>query len=216
MYFLETKQVQFEHYLSSLNGRKRQRDAALAELRVAFYLHRNTFRVSDWRPIRMNGREGEYLVRGPVGTDVFVEVKGPTWQFELSDEELRQGRQHKPKDLSFEVRDVEHIKTIQFEVEKAYGKFAPGVQNLLVISDNLFVSLKFGLDHFVMTALYDLCRDGCFVTDKYRNLGGVGIFWTEYEGDEIWYEMRLFLNPHANVPLPDDLALGFRGFLPCQ
>ena len=62
-------------------------------------------------------------------------------------------------------------------------------------------------------ALYDTGTSGCFTNQAYENLGGVGIFWVENDGRQIWYEMKLFLNPHAlrSIMLPDDVRLGFHG-----
>ncbi|HLW78363.1 MAG TPA: hypothetical protein VKU44_02090 [Terriglobia bacterium] len=83
----------------------------------------------------------------------------------------------------------------------------------MIIADDLFVGLQHGTDVAAEMALYEKRSQGCFTDERYANLGGVGIFWIENDGQRICYEMRLFLNPHAlpSTLLPDDMRLGFRG-----
>jgi DNA-directed RNA polymerase subunit RPC12/RpoP len=242
-------QGQFPRYLGALRGRKNQFESALLELRVAFFLHRNSFKIVGWEPVGNGGNKGEYLVQGPSGTATFVEVKSPGWESELFEEELifeyecrdcgakfekilnsaggkvtckscqsprvakrKAGRLSEPKHLNFEARAVAPWTAIQFAVGKAYKKFASDTPNLLIIADDLFVSLQHGTDLIAGMALYEGTH-ACFVDKKYENTGGVGIFWIENDGRQIWYEMRLFLNPNAQAVtmLPDDMRLGFHG-----
>jgi len=207
---------QFESYLGLLAGTASQRDSALAELRVAFYFRRNGFKIAAWRPIGEGGREGEFSLRGPSNTDVFTEVKGPGWEFELSKEEIEKGRQREPKDIYCEARHVAPSRAIRFAIDKAYGKFTPSAPSLLCIVDDLFISLANGTQQFANEALYD-DRGGYFTTDKYRNLGAVGIFWVVTSDSQVCYEMKLFLNPYATTcGLPDDISKGFHGYLPLR
>lgn len=204
---------EFGKYLGLLAGTASQRDAALAELRVAFYFHRNGLQISGWRPVGANNREGEYLLRGPSGVDVFAEVKGPGWESELSDEEKVRGRQREKKYLYCEPRSLRPHEAIGRSIQKAYGKFAPKTSNLLVIVDDLFAGLGEAPEAYAQRALYD--AGGYFTTPDYQNLGGVGIFWVVFNDSEVWYEMRLFLNPHAGpCSLPEDIAKGFHGYVP--
>lgn len=208
---------QFGPYLGLLAGTASQRDAALAELRVAFFFRRNGFRISGWRPVGANNRDGEYLLRGPAGVDVFTEVKGPGWESELSKEEINRGRQRQKKHLYCEPRATQPYRAIRLSVDKAYGKFPPDTPNLLVIVDDLFISLAEGTNEFANAALYDVGGGGYFTTADYQNIGGVGVFWVAFNDDEIWYELRLFLNPQATAcALPEDIAKGFHGYLPPQ
>lgn len=80
---------QFDMYLPRLRGRWKEFASALAELRVAFYLDRNQFRVTGWEPIGAQGTKGEFLVTGPSRISTFLEVKSPGWEGELSDEEKK-------------------------------------------------------------------------------------------------------------------------------
>src|SRR2546426_4035945 len=41
----------FDRYSGDLTASRNQRDSALAELRVAFYLDRNQFRIVEWKPV---------------------------------------------------------------------------------------------------------------------------------------------------------------------
>jgi hypothetical protein len=148
---------------------------------------------------------------------VFVEVKSPGWEGELSDTERAAGRTRRPKYLHAEARAIAPWERIQFAVKKAYKKFSSDRPNLLVIADDLFVSLQHGTELHVGQALYGTLDGGCFTNSTYENIGGVGIFWVEQNDREIWYEMRLFINPYAlrSTSLPTDMQLAFRGQSSC-
>ena len=72
-----------------------------------------------------------------------------------------------------------------------------------------FVSMEHGTEIFANMALYDTRNSGCFTGHEYENLGGVAIFWMGNTMSESWYEMRLFLNPFATEPLPEDVRQTF-------
>jgi hypothetical protein len=204
------EQGQLSRCWSNLTARIPQRDSALDELRVAYHLHQHQFRVVDWEPAGLNGNRGEYLVCGPSSVEIFVEVKGPRWEGELDDEEIKAGRTKQPKELYLEGRAVAPWQRIRFEVEKAYKKFIPSVPNLLVIVGNRgFVSMEHGAEKFAERALYDAHNAGCFTGPVYENLSAVAIFWMGNNVSECWYEMRLFLNPFAIGPMPDDFCTTF-------
>jgi len=204
---------QFGIYLPRLRGRWKEFASALAELRVAFYLDRNQFRITEWGPVGGRGvrGEGEFLARGPSGISTFVEVKSPGWEGELSQEERTGGRKKQPKYLHCEARAVAPWERVQFEVEKAYKKFIPENPNLLVIADDLFVSLEYATDLQMGMALYEQRNNGCFASNKYENLGAVGAFWPVSNGRAVWYEMKLYINAHAlkTSAIPDDMRLAF-------
>lgn len=206
-------QGQFDHYFNKLRGNARQRDSALDELRVAYFLSRKGFTVVEWESIGANNREGEFTIRTPSGTEVFTEVKSPSWQGELSDEEISSGRQKMPKHLHAEARSIGPWERIRFAVDKAYGKYLDNTPNLLVIADDLFVSLRYGTGLNVGTALYDRRGGGYFTNASRKNLGGVGVFWVTHSElkSTVLYTMKLFLNPHAlpAVAIPEDLARAF-------
>jgi hypothetical protein len=202
---------QFEKYLPKLRGNARQRNSALAELRVAFFLFRNQFPVVEWEPIGANNREGEFTIRTPAGANIFVEVKSPSWEGELSDEERASGRKQIGKYLYAETRSIAPWERVQFAVNKAYGKFRSDTSNLLIIADDLFVSLEHGSEMQADLALFGQRNGGYFTNASKENLGGVGFFWVKNNLVEVWYEMKLFLNPHALplVALPEQFARAF-------
>ncbi len=69
----------FEEYLQRLQSkeRERQRDAALAELRVARYLSQKGYEPlrDTWQPNGGTDSDGEFVVQGTSGSRVMVEVK---------------------------------------------------------------------------------------------------------------------------------------------
>ena len=209
--FAEAQGV-FDKYLGALTASSSQRDSALAELRVAFYFRRNSFRIAQWRPVGLPPKEGEFMVQGPSGLQTFVEVKSPGWEGELSDTERKTGRTQQPKYINAEARIIAPWERIQFAVDKAYEKLLPTQPNLLVIADDLFVSLQHRIDFNANLALYALHNHGRFTTQSFEKLGGVGIFWVE-TAREVSYDMKLYLNPHLlnATALPEDLQLAFHG-----
>ena len=210
-------QGQFECYLGALRGNASQRDSAIAELRVAFCFDRNGFSLVGWRPVGADGNEGEFLIGDPSGLTVFVEVKSPGWEGELSDEEREAGRIDQGKYLYCDGRAIAPWERIQFAIGKAYKKFLSSSPNLLVIVDDLFVSLEHGTEIHANMALYSSHNNACFTHSNFQNLGGVSFFWVKNNGREVWYEMKMFLNPHAlpGTALPEPLSLAFKAVNNC-
>lgn len=207
-------QGQFENYLGALRGNARQRHSALAELRVAFFFARNQFQIVEWKPTGANGKEGEFTVRsasGATGATVFVEVKSPSWEGELSDAEKTCERKQQGKYLHGEGRFIAPWERVQFVLDKGYGKFRDDTRNLLVIADDLFVSLEHGTNLQAGMALYSSQNNGCFSSTARQNLGGVSFFWIKNNLVEVWYQMKLFLNPCAlpAVTIPEEFASAF-------
>jgi hypothetical protein len=157
------------------------------------------------------GCKGEFSIEGPSRLPVFTEVKNPGWEGELTAEELKAGRQHQPKDLYCEGRSAASWERAQFEVRKAYKKFDPQNRNLLILADDLFISLRHGTELWANYALYSRQTAGCFRDNTYENLGGVGFFWVVPNSDPISYEMRIFLNPYVvqSAELPEDIREAF-------
>ena len=79
-------------FVPRLESKRTQRDEALEELRVAYWLHHSGFPIVHWEPPGFNGKVGEYLIGSPEGVETFVEVKSPGWEGILSDEKRRAGR----------------------------------------------------------------------------------------------------------------------------
>lgn len=203
---------QFARFLPRLRGRWSEFESAQAELRVAFFLHRNSFKIVEWEPVGAGGTKGEFSIEGQSRFPVFTEIKSPGWEGELTPQELRAGRQHLPKNLYCDGRAVAPWERVQFEIGKAYKKFNPQNRNLLILADDLFVGLNHGTDIWVSYALYSSRTGGCFCDRSFENLGGVAFFEVVASTDPIAYEMQLFLNPHTlpSAALPVDIQGAFR------
>lgn len=206
------KQNQYELYFSKLAASARQRDAALDELRVASHLNSNAFSILQWNPIGLPPKEGEYLISSSSRTEVFVEVKSPTWQSELTEDEIKAGRTQEPKYLYCEGGAYAHWPLTQDAIDRAYKKFSPAKANLLVIpGDGPRVSMRHGLEAHAYEALY-IAREpynGYFTSQIYEKLGGVAFFFMDGGFSPVSYSMALFLNPYALVQLPKELQEAF-------
>jgi hypothetical protein len=206
----------FEMYLPELTRRASQRDSALNELRAAFFFDKNGFPVTEWRPVGEPPKEGEFAIRCPSGESIFVEVKSPGWEMELSQAERLAGRTKEPKYQNGEGLMIANEDAITFAVEKAYPKFSATTSNLLVVADDLFVSLEHGTEIWADAALYDPRRGGKFTSSSYERLGGVGCFWWSSKSDQMQYEMPLLVNPLVlpSCALPSVFVQEFRGRTP--
>lgn len=201
-------------FVPKLESRNGQRDDALMELRVAYLLHHSQFPIVQWEPPGLNGRVGEYLIRTPEQQNVFVEVKSPGWEGQLSDEKRRAGRARQPKYVQLEGGAFGNWQPLQncIASEKTYPKFAPTQPNLLIVADDLHVDLLETLDH-VEIALYAdhtmYGEMGYFTSARFENLGGVGVFraFSEARSKGVEYEFQLFDNPFAlpSTKLPDSI-----------
>lgn len=120
--------------------RENERDGALAEARTGFFFNRNGFRITDWTPEAVKDRPGDMEIQWRDTESLFVEVKGPGWEGELSPEEIRAGRQFLPKYINAEGRAVGPTGRVLYAVDKALPKLAPERINLVVVVDDLFLS----------------------------------------------------------------------------
>src|SRR4029450_8710125 len=81
------QQGQFLKFFPRLHDQTNEhRSAALAEARTAFFLNRIGFEICDWEPIATGGNPGDLSVRIAATPPVFVEVKAPGWQGELTEQ----------------------------------------------------------------------------------------------------------------------------------
>jgi hypothetical protein len=205
-------QNQFGRFLPNLRGRWSQFESTQAELRVAFFLNRSGFRIAEWEPAGAAGCKGEFTVMGPSRLGIFTEIKSPGWEGELTSAELKAGRQREPKHVYCEGRAVGPWERVQFEVRKAYKKFATQKRNLLILADDLFIGLRHNSEMWASYALYSRRTGGCFADGSYENLGGVGFFSVTSNTDPISYGMQVFINPYAlaSVALPEDIRVAFQ------
>jgi len=119
--------------------RARERDAALAEARAAYFFHLIGFSIREWEPEAVPGIPGDLEVTLPREPPVFVEVKCPGWQSEVQTGE-RATRKRQPKYVSGEAGAVDPMEHIVHSVSKAIPKLEPSRVNLVVTVDDLFTS----------------------------------------------------------------------------
>lgn len=207
-------QGQLSRFVPKLESKNTQRDEALDELRVAYLLHHTGFPIVQWDPPGLNGKVGEYLIGTPKHQNVFVEVKSPGWEGELTPAEIQAGRAKQEKYQRGEGGAFGNWDSVQrcIASRRTYPKFTGTQPNLLIIADDLQVSLHDSLNH-VEIALYNTHpgygTSGYFNTAQFENLGGVGVFRAllALGGPGVQYEFKLFDNPFAlpRTKLPDSL-----------
>lgn len=213
----------FEHYVRRLRGPKETRDEAFAELAVAyFFVKLCGMQFMEWEPLGADGKRGEFLVGRP---PVFVEVKSPGWEDEIVKAEGRESsRLQQPKYIHAEARSTGPWSSVRHAVKKAYPKMPDTMPTLLVINDDLMVSLLDWNQVVTEIGLYTakspdhdtgyLAEDGPFVDARCARLGGVGVFKVDLPGEHVRYRFAIFENPHAlpAVVVPPDVAPDFPRF----
>ncbi|SRR5712692_3414666 len=197
--------------------RRQQRDEALQEIRVARFLTSNGFPVVQWEPPGNGNLIGEFSVQALPSPPVFVEIKSPGWEGQLSQEQRDAGRANQEKYQDLEGGADDPWRAIRASVRKAYSKFSLGQPNLLVIADDRFMPLATWGDVPAHKALFlpSTTLDdeaGYFTTRDFENLGGVALFKEEIQVDlfpelpekPLRYEFHLYANPkaRAEVALP--------------
>ncbi|MCP4545814.1 MAG: hypothetical protein GY835_05030 [bacterium] len=111
-----------------------------AEVWAAYYFDQQRFRFCRWQPEYVAGRPGDMEVSLDNSSPVFVEVKRPGWQGELSSEELDTGRADRPKYINAEVRSFDNVTPIMYSLRKALPKLREYSANIIVVVDDMFVS----------------------------------------------------------------------------
>jgi hypothetical protein len=205
--FLTTQGV-FARFLPRLRARETERDGALAEARTGYYFHRNGFQVLKWEPEEVAGRPGDLDIRWSDSEAIFVEVKGPGWEGELTPEEIAAGRQHQPKYINAEARAMDPVERVIYAVDKALPKLSSERINVVVVADDLFFSPTEIPKTLLLGRLATMLRD-----EVYRNVGGIfmlnAVSYTE--GTEVEYRARFIANVNATRPLPDAVQSGLLG-----
>jgi hypothetical protein len=188
-----------------LRDNARARDAALAEARVAFFLRRLGFRIVEWEPSAKNGRVGEFTIQWRGGSGILVEVKAPSWQGELTRDELLGDRKAMGKYVDLEARAVDPLELPAKVIAKnAAPKFTEEQPNLVVIADDLFLS-PVGTPH-LEERIKRLVAD-----PANRCIGALLFFKAEPYQGEIEYHIRFHPNKSAlpDCQLPSDVVQGF-------
>jgi hypothetical protein len=157
----------FEPRLPRLRGNVRDRSAVLGELLAAFYLHRRGFTILSRDPVGQKGKIGDWSIGFRGGLPLFVEVKAPDWEAELSENERQQGRKGLGKYVDLEARSVAPFEVLMDVIGRnAAPKLLPDTANLIVTADNLFVSIV-GMPH-----LESRFREW-FAKPEFRGVGGI-------------------------------------------
>ena len=180
----------FETVLPNLRGDNRQRNSAIAEARVAFWFCRNGFKITQWEP-KVTNQPGDLEVCWQAGTPIFVEIKQPTWESELSEKERDEGRKRKPRFIHAEARSFDSDGVVRYAAEKSLGKLANDRPNLVVVAENTFVSPLDGAGHESISFWLD--------DPKYDRIGAIMCFdVVQWAGNEkIEYRTLFVENPRA-------------------
>lgn len=202
--FLSAQGV-FETFLPRLRARESERDGALAEARVGFFFHRNGFRILQWEPAEVPDHPADIEIQWRDTDSIFVEVKGPGWEGELSPREHQDRRQHLPKynEHKSEARSTDPIERVFYGVSKALPKLPIHRINLVVIVDDLFFSPLDLPQSYVADALAYGIRDPI-----YETVGGVFLLNPVACGDSVEYRKYFLANPAAAQPLPQAVFEG--------
>lgn len=204
---------QIDQYVFRLQGKITQRDEALNELRVGLCLKSLDYRIVEWEPLGNNGTRGEFLIMHNGEEAIFVEVKSPGWEGELTPQERRSGRTKQAKYMREERRGgpLATWQQVRICVGKAYRKFAPDRKNLLVIADDFHVPLD---EPQMEVALYNPqaslgCPEyglGCFASSALENIGSVLRFENRLLSSRVYvrdcYGLQCYRNPFALRQLP--------------
>lgn len=191
----------FDRFLKRL--RAREYEGALAEARAGFFFHRNGFRILRWEPEAIAGRPGDLEIQWRDGVPVFVEVKGPGWEGELSPDEIRVGRQHLEKYINAEARAVGPVERVLYAIEKSLPKFAPDRPNLVVVVDDLFISpTELPKDYLIGTITRGI------VGPEFRRVSAVFLLNPVSYGGPVEYRKYFVPNAGAEAALPEAVHTG--------
>jgi hypothetical protein len=194
---------QLERFIPRLQSRPAQRDEALAEIAVAYFLEeRCCLPIVEWEPpVARGNNTGEFMVALPSGR-MFVEVKARGWESEVmtslgvKDKAKAIDRVRQPKYARHpEVWTTPPWRSVRDTIERAYRQVPSGIPTLLVIHDDLFLPLNRWPHELVEASLLDP-RDGSFVGSRFERLGAVGILNIDYLLDD-QFLFRIYDNPNC-------------------
>jgi hypothetical protein len=182
---------QFERFLPRLRARPKERDAAVAEIRAAWFLEALDFEIASWEPY-ITSQAGEFEIRWPGTPPLFVEVKGPTWESELTPEEQRGPRKEQARIIDGEGRWSAPSVEARAAAFKTMGKLTKDRPSMLVVMDRMFRSPAADLELADLTAvLSDPAFDGlggilCIDASCFKN-----------DGCSVDYRVLFAANPRA-------------------
>lgn len=173
---------------------------------MAFFFHRNGFKNISWEPQGANFNVGEFEIQWGSLTPIFVEVKGPRWEGELSEEEMKGPRRELPRYIHAEARWVDSIGKVIAAGKKAIPKFYHNRPNLLVVvAYLLFVSPSDLSGNIVEPRIKEELAGTAF-----KHVGGVLIFDFAYNEIQIAYKTAFIENPeaHNRCLIPKEVVIG--------
>jgi hypothetical protein len=186
---------QLGRFRSRLSDDLRARDAALAEGRAGRVLVQLGCHILRWEPPSLTGKPGDLEVEWPGAPPIFVEVKGPDWQSELSTAELRSPRKAQGKWVDLEARAVSPTASpLDVTQRNALKKFSRTRANLVAIVDDLFVSPA-----QARGVIEGSIRE-FFLKPEVGVLGGILFVTPDYIAGQIRYFINFYENPLASQP----------------
>lgn len=193
---------QLNRYVPRLNDSTTRRDEALAEIFSAYFLETIlNYEVINWEQRTISNNNVDFVVCS-TKDKIYCEVKSPGWEAELKNNEQLSGRKALPKHLEGEVRFPEPWQRIRYAIKKSYQKFLPTEKNLLIIHDDLFVSLledfsrkDINIVLFEEKGIYNN-EIGYFVNSAFSNIGGILFIDCRYVS-KIEYRCRFIANINA-------------------
>lgn len=204
------------HYAPRLRGGIDQCRIAFNEIAVAHFLATEYgMRILGWQPPGAPNTRGEFVVGPDASRPIFVEVKSPRWQAEIAQADDRDPRLTMPKYPGVETRFTGPWTSVEHAVEKAHRQMPDNIPTLLVIIDDLLVSLADWAALIQDIGLYTpksrlKPAGGPFADNRYDRLGAVGVLKVvadiPFEG--VGYRFSLFENPHARptAVLPPEIG----------
>jgi|SRR5579864_2330232 len=202
------KSDELYRYWPRLLAKQQKRDEALQEIRVAYFLDRLGYSIREWEP--KDARTLEFAVSKNGSDLIFVEVKSPGWESELTDAERAQGRAKFGKFM--ERRAIDPMGVMRETVKRAQSKFSGNVPSLLVIADDCFVQLASWGSAPLKAALLDgsvAYGKGLLEDLQFSNIGAVSLFgfYGTNRKPGIQYDAICHANPYAqpSARVPEDL-----------
>ena len=176
---------------------------ALVEISSAYLLEVIlNFKITDWEVPTVRDQNVDFTM-ALNSEEVYCEVKRPSWQSELSDKEKLGIRKTQRKYKRNEVRFIGPWRNIRYAIKKAYPKFLSNCYNLVIIQDDLIVSiLDFPTDTPIKIALFEEKgiydnEKGVFIGNDYKNVGGVFFIDINPSNQERIYKFKFVDNPNA-------------------
>ena len=204
--FLKNKN-QLNRYLPRLTRvTKAMRDETLAEITSAYILENLLgYTIINWEENTIGNYDVDFVIKEDADK-IYCEVKSPGWESELTKKELKKGdkgRRGKPKYLPNEFRAIAPWKNIRHVIKKAYPKFLPNSKNLIIVKDDLYISiLDFPTKTPIDIALYEETgqynnEKGYFTNSDYENVVGLLLINNNPTKRNKVYKYKFIKNPNV-------------------